>query len=153
MENEYDGIVYNFNVPCFEERIESEYDFFERVYQFYISELLNNTEMKYEIMDNFPASYRDLTVEQTATFQKFIEDKKYVPIKRCFPYQYIPSNFYWDEVNAHSETLKANSMNVFTMEKAKVDFYYFEIDKYKKKHETAKKYEIDNNINSNGYEK
>jgi hypothetical protein len=58
-----------------------------------------------------------------------------------------------DEINAHSETLKANNMNIFIMQKTKIDFYFSEIDWYKEKYEVAKKYETDNNINSDGYEK
>jgi hypothetical protein len=153
MENEREGEIYSFNIQCFYRKIESESEFLERIYQTYIFYLYNSTENIYEIMNNYPSSYENLTTEQDTAFREFIKDKEYVPIEKCFPYQYLPSNFCKDEITAHNETLKANNMNVFTMSKANVDFYFSEIKRYEEKYEIIKKYEIDNNINPDGYEK
>jgi uncharacterized membrane protein len=71
----------------------------------------------------------------------------------CFPYQYSPSNYYKDEINAHMETLNANSNEVFKMSNEKTDVYHNEINRYTSLYNKAKEYEMNNNINSDGYEK
>ena len=44
-------------------------------------------------------------------------------------------------------------MNVFTMSDGKVEFYNKEINRYTESYNKARMYEINNNINSAGYEK
>jgi hypothetical protein len=151
MENLVEGRVYQKTVDCFEKRMQTETDFLENVYREFYADKLKKTE--WENYLDYPESYEELNNEQKKEIQTYIEEKKLKPEVVCMSYQYSPSNYFKDEINAHTETLNANSKEVFKMSNEKIGVYSNEINRYTSLYNKAKEYEINNNINSDGYEK
>jgi acid phosphatase class B len=151
MENLVEGKVYQKKVECFEKRMQTEDEFLDDVYQeFYVYKL--KTPERENYLD-YPDFYEELNNEQKKEVQIYIEENKLKPEVVCISYTYSPSNYFKDEVNAHTETLNANNKAVFKMSNEKIDIYNGEINRYTSQYNKAKEYEKNNNINEKGYEK
>jgi hypothetical protein len=149
MANMETGEVYFINEPCFEEKIQTENEFLQESYDLFI-QTQYRTNM--DVYADYPLYYKDLNDAQKEEFSLFIRKNELKPKITCFPYPYSPSNYFKDEINAHTETLKANSKSVFKMSNEKIEFYNSETVRYTNAYNKAKTYEINNNINNEGYE-
>jgi hypothetical protein len=145
------GIVYSITVSCFEERLQTENEFLEDVYLQFYTDKINNP--KAEIYLDYHDFYNELDNAQKKEVDNYIKEKDLKPKVKCIPYDYSPSNYFKDEINAHTGTLKTNNMGSFKMSDEKISIYYSEINRYTGLYNKAKIYEINNNINSDGYEK
>jgi hypothetical protein len=152
MENIEKGIVYNKIIPQYERRMETQEEFLKDAYDSYITFLLNTPD-KFEYALGLPSFCQNLTETQAIDFRLYIKNKKLTPEVKEISYQYSPSNYCLDEINAHQETLRANNVQVFTMGVAKLLLYYSEIERYNALRIKAQEYENKNNINPTGYEK
>jgi hypothetical protein len=149
MENLEEGKVYYQNIPCFEERMLSEAEFFEKAYVLFIYDKIN---IDYETYVEYPNTYKKLNDEQKKEVDIHIKENNLKPEMTCIPFDYSPSNYFKDEINAHTETLNAHNWNVFKMSEQKLNIYNSEITRYTNLYNKAKIYE-NNNINSNSHEK
>jgi hypothetical protein len=152
MKNVEEGIIYTKIISQYERRMETQEEFLMDAYELYMTFVLNTTD-KIEYALGLPAFYQNLTELQASDFNAYIKEQKLIPRIKYFSYQYFPSNYCLDEINAHQETLKANDVQVFTMGAAKMSFYYSELERYNRLHIKAQEYENNNNINPTGYEK
>ena len=125
-------------------------EFMEEAYVLYIINLYTLGKADEEI--NLPLFHAELTSAQLSELKEFIEIKQLKPSLTCIRYDYSPSNFYKDEINAHTETLKAHTIKLFNMNESKINFYNFEINRYNNQYQKSKKYEEKNSINAEGYE-
>jgi hypothetical protein len=151
MEDLERGIVYSKNVECFEERMQSQDDFLEDIYYTFILSKMATTQR--DIYLTYPEIYEDLDSEQKKEVDIYIKENTLKPEIVCFSYDYSPSNFFKDEINAHTETINASDKIVFKMSDKKNNIYRNEINRYTNEYNKAKMYEINNNINADGYEK
>ncbi|MBN1185759.1 MAG: hypothetical protein JXB49_25985, partial [Bacteroidales bacterium] len=151
MEDKIQGIVYSKYESCYEEKMQNTEEFLQSAYESYLTYLVNIPEQATKAF-NMPMNYQELSEDELILLNEYIESNDLKPDVICFPYQYTPSNFSNDEINAHKETLKANNLKVFEMNMEKVSFYNSEIERYTKKKEKAEKYEAENNLNAEGYE-
>jgi hypothetical protein len=151
MENLMEGKVYSRKVECYENRMQTETEFLNEAYLGFQYSKMGTPEA--ENYYDYPLYYNELTNNQKEEVDIYIKGGKIEPKKTCISYDYSPSNFFKDEINAHTETLNANGRKVFNMSDNKIILYKDEIDRYMKSYNKAKTYEINNNINSNGYEK
>jgi hypothetical protein len=142
--SEEDGIVYSEIDPCFEERQETEDEFFNSVCSSFIYDNLP-TAMYYSF------NYTELTVEQKKEIAEYIKTKNLTPSIHCFEFQYKPSNYAKDEINAHIQTLNMHG-KLFQMSLRKQEIYKDEIERYNELYEKALKFEEKNNYNPSGYE-
>jgi hypothetical protein len=145
MENEKRGIIYSEIDVCFEKKQETEEEFLQRMCESFIYSNLPRTSY-------YPGYYYELTEEQRKEVLEYIKLHKQVPdTNRCFKFQYKPSNYFKDELNAHTLTLSVNE-KLFQMSQQKQTIYRSEIDLYNELYEKALKFESINNYNSMGYE-
>jgi hypothetical protein len=145
------GIVYTKTIICFEKRIQSEDEFFNDAYQLFILDKMKTPDA--DVYLDYPAFYEELNDIQKEEVNKYTKNKNLKPEVICFSFDYSPSNFYKDEINAHTETLNANDKKMLKMSDGNISFYYSEINRYTNLYNKAETYEINNNINSDGYEK
>ena len=151
MEDKSSGRIYSKLVACYERRLQNQEEFLQSAYLSYLTYLLNTPNQSTKAYD-MPDTYKELSEKEMIVFNTYIQNKGISPEEVCFPYQYTPSNYSKDELNAHKETLKANDLKVFKMGEIKITFYNSEIERYERKKEKSEKYEAENNINSDGYE-
>jgi hypothetical protein len=155
MESMKDGVVYAITIPCYEKKTPSNDYFLEQMYQLYITNLLNSTDtldrIKYSNYEDL-IYYKDLNISQKKEVDEYIAMNNLSPVEECVPYYYSPSNFFQDEINAHSETLNADSLGTLKMSDAKKIFYKNEISRYTEGYNKARTYEFNNNVNSYGPE-
>jgi predicted SprT family Zn-dependent metalloprotease len=151
MDNLEKGIVHQRRIVCYEERMQAKDEFLEDIYQAFIHEKMRTSDA--EIYLDYPAFYKELTDVQKEEIDQYIEEKDLKPEIECVPYDYSPSNYFKDEINAHTETLKAHDANVFKMSDSKISVYHSEINRYTNSYNKAITYEINNNINGDGYDK
>jgi hypothetical protein len=145
------GEVYFIKVRCYEERMQTEDEFLDDVYLQFYTDKLNSPDATVYL--DYPVFYKELNDIQKNEVDNYIKEKDIEPKVKCIPYDYFPSNYHKDEINAHTETLNAHKANVFTMSDEKIGIYNREINRYTDSYNKAKMYEIKNNINSDGYEK
>jgi hypothetical protein len=105
-----------------------------------------------EFISNFPDFYVELSDEQKRMIDTFIQENNMHPVMVDVNYDYSPSNFFWCEINAHTQTLNANDKGVFNMSDENINFYHNEIIRYTRLYNRAREFEDNNNINRNGYE-
>jgi hypothetical protein len=154
MENAEEGIVYTKIIPQYERRMETQEEFLHDAYDAYMISLWGIPDaITHAYALSLPSFYQSLTESQTLSFEAFIKEKKLKPEIKYFTYRYLPSNYYVDEINAHQETLKANSVPVFAMGTIKIQFYHSEIGRYNDLRVQAQEYESNNNVNPTGYDK
>jgi hypothetical protein len=135
MENLIIGRVYSINLPCFEEKMQDEGEFLEYAYQLFFQ-----TKMKYpdkEVYLDYPDFYEELNSTQKKEVDSYIQENNLEPEIKCFPFHYSPSNYFKDEINAHTETLNVNNKGMLKMSNEKMSFYYSEIDRYTKLYNKA----------------
>jgi hypothetical protein len=145
------GVVYQKRIECFEERMKTEDEFLNDAYYSFIYSKMGTPNAATYL--NYPVSYKELDDAQKAEVDIYIKEEKLEPQIECIPYDYLPSNYHKDEINAHTETLNAHKETVFTMSDEKIEIYNKEINRYTNSYNKARMYEINNNINNDGYEK
>jgi hypothetical protein len=151
MDNLENGYVYKKTVECFEKKMQTEAEFLDDAYSLFFLFKINTPNAHAYL--SYPSSYNELDDAQKKEVETYIEENKLKREIKCFAYDYSPSNFYKDEINAHTETINAHNKAVFKMTDDKVIFYHGEINRYTNLYNKSKTYEINNNINSDGYEK
>jgi predicted SprT family Zn-dependent metalloprotease len=145
------GIVYSTPISCFEERMQTDDEFLDDAYQKFQYSKVGTLDAAIYI--DYPIFYKELNAVQKKEVDDYIKEKDLKPKVKCIPYDYSPSNYFKDEINAHTETLEAHDANVFKMSDGKISIYHSEINRYTNSYNKAKAYEINNNINNDGYEK
>ncbi|MDR0763023.1 MAG: hypothetical protein LBF01_00815, partial [Bacteroidales bacterium] len=144
MKNREKVIVYFEKDTCFEKKQETEQEFLDRICKDFI--YINLPKTIYYSFD-----YSELTTEQKEEITEYIEAENLKPDIRCFEFQYSPSNYFKDEINAHNQTLNMHG-KLFQMSLRKREIYKSEIERYNKRYEKALEFEEKNNYNSSGYE-
>lgn len=68
----------------------------------------------------------------------------------CIQDQYMPSNYYADEISVYSICMKLNN-ELFSFSTSKLEQYKVDLETYRIRHKKAVKYEKDNNFDNRGY--
>jgi hypothetical protein len=144
--NEEKGIVYSEQVLL---GIEMENDniFKERAYKLF-------TIAKYQIdvakYSNYPAFYDQLDGNQKAEVDKYIQDNNLSPQMSEVTYLYRPSNHAKDELNAHTKTLEASSLDLFEISFKKRNSYSKELIRYQEMYDICLRIEQKYNYTPDG---
>jgi hypothetical protein len=144
-----EGIVYSEKIPIGEE-LEDEATFRYRVYLLFLMEKYN---IDYEKYSTYPDDYGNLNENQRKELDGYIKKNKLSPTKTIIYDLYIPSNHIKDELNAHSKTLEAVSLELFTFSQKKIIFYNNELKRYQNMYNKSLDIERKYNYAPDGYKK
>ena len=149
------GLVHQIVVLDFEHRMQSEDEFLNHALSSFIfNRLVNQRDIELiEFYSNFPVLYSELDEVQQRKVDAFIKENDMRPEVVYFRFDYSPSMFFRCEINAHQQTLNAHDRGVFTMSDRNIEFYRSEIARYYRLYNRAVRFETENNINRDGYER
>jgi hypothetical protein len=137
------GSIFQIKNECYEQRMETDKNFYERISELYCFA---------NPLEDVPINFEDFTKELLDILDVFAEEKKMTKEIRCFPYTYMPSNYFRDEINAYMETEKAYHKGLFNTSEKKLNEDKKTKAFYEIKLEQSIKYENNNNYNVTGYE-
>ena len=133
------------------EKLQSEEEFKNAVTDDFIFKMVTrNMGEKYYITTT---SYAELNDELKKEVDDYIAENNLEP--RIVPdkFRYLPSNYLKEEISAHTKTLEAQAMGMFTMSDEKNDFYQKELLSYNRRYERALLVEQRDGYTPEGYKK
>lgn len=151
-ENKEEGEIWYKNVilrAC----LQTEDVFYQNSYESFIADGYRKEPEEAAKYYDYPFGYKELSIEQRLMFEKYIKEQGLKPSITEELYRYTPSNYPLDEINAHTKTLEANQMGVFSMSQAKLVFYDNEIKRYKNVYKICIEIEEQYGYTPEGYEK
>lgn len=137
--------IFNKVEECFEKRTLN----INEIYDAFIAHNMNI--IGFDAME-WPDFFQDLKDENK---KNMVYDYKKRNIEQfnmevCIQDQYMPSNYYLDEISVYSICMRLNH-NLFNFSVSKLDQYEKDLKIYHSRHKKAIKYEKDNNFDNRGY--